>query len=112
MTNLPAARVVAGADTRREVVAIRIGQPFRVALLPARVCPGLAIDPYQVRQDLVDVVQRRPVFVAQAEVDRQVRPDAPVVLQEDLVSRLAHVHRRQAGLALLDGREAQEEARE
>ena len=42
----------------------------------------------------------------------RVRAEAPVVLHEQLVAGLAHVHRRQARLPLLDGRQAEQEAGE
>ena len=57
-------------------------------------------------------MQRRLQLVAQARVQRQRRCDAPVVLDERVVRRLPHVHRRRAGLALRQRRHAEQEARE
>ena len=107
-----AAGIVACANPRSEVVAVRIREPFGIAGLSSGVRPRLAIDPHEVRQDLVGVAQRRRVLVAKPEVQREVRANPPVVLNERLVAVLPHVHRREPGLPLGERRLSEQEARQ
>ena len=57
-------------------------------------------------------MKRRHVLVAESQVQREVRADAPVVLHEGFVAGLPHVHGREARLPLHDGRQAEQEARQ
>jgi hypothetical protein len=57
-------------------------------------------------------VERRLQVVAEPQVHCQRRRDAPVVLNEQRIGHLAHLHRRRARLPLSEGRHAEQETRQ
>ena len=109
----PQARdVLRDAEARGEVKLVRVHESGGKPLLSADEDEWTPVLEDEVRVGVADVGERTHVLVAQPRLNRRVARELEAVLHEGVGVPLAELHLRDAGLALLHRREAQEEAGE
>src|SRR5690242_5363364 len=103
-------KILGNSEARREVVLIRVHQPFGVAQLSPNENGRNAIVKNQVRVGALLVVERADVLVAKAKAKSGRRRHLPAILGKPRRSPRSQIHLWYTSLTLLHCRQAEQQA--